>query len=265
MTTLNKPILAIIHGGGCRQIEAATGMLKAIDECGVTIDLYRGASAGAIAAALHASGLPGKRIEQLIRMTATERLFSRSTWNIIKLLIPGVKVDHIYETDGLYTFLLLNTSPLLLLQKVLVSVTSYPDYEPEMMPATVDTVLASAAIPEVFPPVSLDGKMYIDGGVLNNVPTVHISNIGDYEHIYILLCPQDSSDRAEPWTKIGRCLKAFDETMDREAQEVLDTWSGLDNVTILQPPPFPSSLLDWSENYGLIAHAYQYTKEALTN
>lgn len=265
MTRLNKPVLCIIQGGGCRQIEAATGMLKALDEQKVVIDQYRGASAGAIVAALHASGIPGGCMEGIIRMTPTDYLFSRSTWNTIKLFTPFVKCNHIYETDGLYSFLVLHVNAIMCLSKVMVSATRYPEYEPVILPGTAETVLASAAIPEVFPPIEVDGQLYVDGGVLNNVPTIHITNISEYEHIYILLCPEDSSEKSIPWTKIGRCIQAVDETMDREAEEIKDTWQSLDNVTILHPPPYPSSLLDWSEDFGLIAHAYQYAKEELTN
>lgn len=264
MKDVKKPILCIVHGGGCRQIEAACGMLKAIDESGVQIDCYRGASAGAIAAALHASGLPGSRIEALIRLTPVDYLFSRSFWTTVKLFTPFYKCNHIYETDGLYKFLVLNLNPIMCLQKVLVSVTRYPEYETELMPGTAETVLASAAIPEVFPPVEIENKLYVDGGVLNNVPTVKIAAINEYERIYILLCPQDISQKSTPWTKTGRALQAIDETMDREVEEVKETWSGLDNVTILQPKPYPSSLLAWSDGYGLIDHAYQYAKNELT-
>ncbi len=35
---------------------------------------------------------------------------------------------------------------------------------------TVDAVLASAAIPGVFPPVRVDGQWLVDGGVANNTP-----------------------------------------------------------------------------------------------
>jgi hypothetical protein len=37
---MHKPVLAIIHGGGCRQIENASGVLQALDEAGVVIDAY---------------------------------------------------------------------------------------------------------------------------------------------------------------------------------------------------------------------------------
>src|SRR5438309_317655 len=33
-----------------------------------------------------------------------------------------------------------------------------------------DALLASCALPAVFPPVEIDGERYIDGGVVNNVP-----------------------------------------------------------------------------------------------
>jgi NTE family protein len=260
---MDRPILCIIHGGGCRQIEAATGMLKALDEAEIVINQYRGASAGAIAAALHASGIPGSRMEAIIRLTPVNRLFQRSAWNMLKLFIPGVKCDHIYNTTGLYAFLFHWMDAVRCLRRVLVSVTSYPEYETELLPATAESVLASAAIPEVFPPIKINGKLFVDGGVLNNVPTVRIADIDAYAHIYILLCPQDSSQKSRPWTKIGRCLQAVDETMDREVEEIKETWSALNNVTILQPPPYPSSLLSWSAGFGLIKHAYKYAQTEL--
>lgn len=260
---MNKPTLCIIHGGGCRQIEAATGMLKALDAAAITIDQYRGASAGAIVAALHASGLSGNRMEAIIRLTPVDNLFERSIWNMLKLFIPGVKCDHLYNTDGLYAFLVLHMYASRCLLRVMVSATRYPEYEPMLLPATAESVLASAAIPEVFPPVDVDGQLYVDGGVLNNVPTIRIADIDAYAHIYILLCPQDSSRKPRPWTKIGRIFQAVDETMDREVEEVKETWSGLDNVTILQPPPFPSSLLSWSDDFALIKHAFKYAQDVL--
>ena len=41
----------------------------------------------------------------------------------------------------------------------------------------VDAVLASAAMPAIFPPVEIDGERYIDGGVVNNVPIQRLSLI----------------------------------------------------------------------------------------
>ena len=35
---MSNPVLAVIAGGGCRQIEAATGMLQALEAAGIRID-----------------------------------------------------------------------------------------------------------------------------------------------------------------------------------------------------------------------------------
>src|SRR4051812_25881229 len=49
----------------------------------------------------------------------------------------------------------------------------------------VDAVMASAAIPGVFPPIDWDGLMLVDGGVVNNTPITHALELGS-DHIYVL-------------------------------------------------------------------------------
>src|SRR2546421_465538 len=57
------------------------------------------------------------------------------------------------------------------------------DVRPDLIVGTsrgdaVDAVLASAAIPAVFPPVHIDGRDLIDGGVVNNTPLSHAVSLG---------------------------------------------------------------------------------------
>jgi NTE family protein len=51
----------------------------------------------------------------------------------------------------------------------------------------VEAVLASSAIPSIFPPVIIDGDMLVDGGVDNNVPISRAIEAG-CDRIYVLLC-----------------------------------------------------------------------------
>ncbi len=51
----------------------------------------------------------------------------------------------------------------------------------------VDAVLASSAIPSLFPPVSIDGDVLVDGGVVNNVPISRAIET-QCDRIYVLLC-----------------------------------------------------------------------------
>lgn len=49
----------------------------------------------------------------------------------------------------------------------------------------VDAVLASAAVPALFPPVAIDGEHYYDGGLVNSVPVDRAVELGATE-IYVL-------------------------------------------------------------------------------
>jgi len=259
-----KPILVVIQGGGCRQIECATGILQALDESGIHIDMYRGASAGAIVSCLHASGLTGSNIADLISKTPVSDLFSFSYLQAAKFIIPFVKVSNVYSTDGIEAFLNVNVNAYDSEKRTLVSVTRLRDYRSRMMRGNPLTAKASSAIPEVFPPVKINKELYVDGGVINNIPMPRIPDINKYEHIYILLCNHDTKQSKKSWTKIGRSLKAVNETTEREAHQVFEeAWDELDNVTVIQPPPFRSHLLEWTKNNALIFHAYSFTKELL--
>ena len=51
----------------------------------------------------------------------------------------------------------------------------------------VEAILASSAIPSIFPPVTIDGDLLVDGGVVNNVPISRAIEAG-CDRIYVLLC-----------------------------------------------------------------------------
>jgi NTE family protein len=53
--------------------------------------------------------------------------------------------------------------------------------------SAVEAILASSAIPSIFPPVIIDGDVLVDGGVVNNVPISRAMAAG-CTRIYVLLC-----------------------------------------------------------------------------
>jgi NTE family protein len=60
----------------------------------------------------------------------------------------------------------------------------------------VDSVVAAASIPGVFPPVAIGGRRLIDGGVVNNTPISHAVELGA-ERIYVLPTQDPSCCRAD--------------------------------------------------------------------
>jgi NTE family protein len=51
----------------------------------------------------------------------------------------------------------------------------------------LEAIMASSAIPSIFPPVVIDGDVLVDGGVVNNVPISRAIGAG-CTRIYVLLC-----------------------------------------------------------------------------
>ena len=49
----------------------------------------------------------------------------------------------------------------------------------------VEAILASAALPAVFPPMVIDGRRYLDGGVVNDVPVTRAVELGA-THLVVL-------------------------------------------------------------------------------
>lgn len=257
-----KPVLAVISGGGCRQIEVATGMLMALDEQGVKIDEYYGCSAGSIVSGLAASGLSGKAISALIKLKDIDDLLDPDYLEQVKNFIPFTTIDHLYDASGALSFLETHMTPEAK-NKCLVAVTRLRDNEPFMVKATPKTVLASMAIPEVISPVMIGSELFVDGGVRRLTPLPKIADFDKYSRIYIMFCNDPIKDW-KPLTRMGRGIKAFYSTSSREyiALKSLHLEERYP-VTILEIPPSDGGLLDWSKDNMLINFSYEHTVELL--
>lgn len=167
---------AFVLAGGGSLGAVQVGMLKALVERGVLPDFVVGASVGAINAAYFAGAPDRKGVADLGRIW--RRLRRRDVFPVAPLAgLFGLfsKRDHLVDPRGLrnllerhlpYAFLEEAQLPChVVATEVLegseVRLTSGP---------VVDALLASAAIPAVFPPVRLGGRYLVDGGVASNTP-----------------------------------------------------------------------------------------------
>lgn len=153
----------VLSGGGARGI-AHIGVLKAMEELGMSVSVMAGTSAGAIIAALFAAGMTPDHILEFIKSLEFFSLkrYARSkpgfvdTEKFYKHLAPCFKEDN-FRALGIKVYVtatnLLNGQPMVFNEGELIK-----------------PILASAAFPGVFTPVAIGGSHYIDGGVLNNFP-----------------------------------------------------------------------------------------------
>ena len=167
---------AFVFAGGGSLGAIQVGMLKALLAHGIQADLVVGASVGAINAACYA-GDPTPagvaRLEAIWRGLRRSDVFPAPTLRGLMTMIS--KRDHLIDPSSLRRLIqrhlpfqrleeaklpcLVVTTDLL--EGVEVRVASGP-----ALPA----LMASAAIPGVFPPIQLDGRYLIDGSVANHSP-----------------------------------------------------------------------------------------------
>lgn len=156
--------LGIALGGGGARGFAHLGILQALNEKGIKPDIIAGVSAGAIAGAFIASGYSPKEAFEVLK----------------KYNFTGISGLNIPKT-GLLSSAKMKSSLLkkLSTKKVedldiplIICVSNMLDGKPEYMTEgpLVDIVQASASIPILFSPVKLNGKLYSDGGIFDNVP-----------------------------------------------------------------------------------------------
>ena len=72
-----------------------------------------------------------------------------------------------------------------------------------------DAVLASAAVPGVYPPVEIDGEHFIDGGVVNSIPISRAVELGATE-IYVLHVGRIETPLKVPRTPLQVAVVAFE-------------------------------------------------------
>jgi len=118
-------------------------------------------------------------------------------------------------------------------------------------------ILASAALPIVFPPVSIDGKTFVDGGVVDNVPIARAVELGCRE-IYVLHVGLHGRPEAEIRRPIDAALQAY--WIARNSRFARDLASLPDDVEAIVLPPGQRPDIrfdDFSQTQELIEQGYE--------
>jgi NTE family protein len=163
----------VLSGGGARGI-SHIGVLKALDEIGLKIDRLSGTSAGSIVGSLYANGYAPDKILEIIVATSFFKSV-RPAWTMTGLL----SLDRI--KDVLVKYLPENSFEALKIPMTIAAtdiIQGKPDYfsSGELIPA----ILASCCVPAVFNPVHINGHVYVDGGLMDNLPARSIHDEVDF-------------------------------------------------------------------------------------
>lgn len=193
----------VLSGGGAKGF-AHIGVLRALEKAGVKIDYIGGTSMGAVVGGLYASGYNATQIDSIFYNTNFDELlqdyiprssksfYEKRNDEMYALSLPFHKLKigiPIALSKGMYNYNLLSK----LTHKVrnikdfsklpipfLCVATDIEKGEPVVLQSgyLAQAMLASSAFPSLFSPVEIDGKLLVDGGVVNNYPAEEVRKMG---------------------------------------------------------------------------------------
>jgi NTE family protein len=257
---------AFVLSGGASLGAVEAGMARALAHAGVRPDVLFGTSVGAVNCAFLA-GHPGPDGADLL--ADTWRTLRRDEVFPIepRKALLGVlgRRDHIVSNVSLQglierhlTFERLEDAPIPL-HVVATDVVTGGDRLFSSGDAA-KAVLASAAIPGVFPPVEIDGKRYMDGGVTANTPIAHAVASG-VDVVYVLPTGHACATNQAPRGALGMMLQAITVMIGR--QLVIDIERFRSRVELRVVPtlcPLDVMPIDFSHTDELLERAYDSTR-----
>lgn len=222
-------VALVLGGGGARGI-AHIGVLEEFEKAGIPFDVIIGCSAGSIVGALYADSLDVAYVKSLLDPVKCDTFLDISLWKgrygisqggaMAEVLDNFLEANYFEELK--FPFLCVATD---LWTGQLVTLGGG-----ELIPA----VRASAAIPLVYVPVNIHGRVFVDGGVVDPVP-VRVAKQLNADYI-IAVDLRGELDREFPTNLFGVAKRSADITL---------LWQGescIENADIIIRPMLSSDI-----------------------
>jgi NTE family protein len=171
-----KPVIALVLGSGAARGFAHIGVIKALEAQGIRPNIVLGSSAGSVIAALYASGYSGLELNRIALHLDEAALadwaypFAGRFWGLIK----GDALLNMVNREVQNKTIEQMPIPLGIIATELQTGQG-------VMFRRGDTglaVRASCAVPGVFQPAVIQGREYVDGGLVAPVPVRYASEMG---------------------------------------------------------------------------------------
>ncbi len=193
----------VLSGGGAKGF-AHIGVLKVLEEAGVKISYIGGTSMGAVVGGLYASGYTATQIDSIFRKInfnellndyiprSSKNFYEKRNEELYAFNLPFYKFKvgiPLALSKGMYNFNLLT--------RLTHNIRHIRDFSQLPIPflciaTDIETgeqvlldkgylpqaLVASSAFPTLFSPIEIDGKLLVDGGVLNNYPIEEVKKMG---------------------------------------------------------------------------------------
>lgn len=208
----------ILSGGGARGAYQA-GVLKFLKEMGWEPDLISGTSVGAINAVAIGCGLKIEEIITLWKMLDKKNVYRMSFGRLIQNFFLRKGYTPLFQTEPLKELLsrYLDIAKLRKSKKeIIISAVNILTSELKFFHNSeidIEHVLASSAIPILFPWQYIDGEPYWDGGVMANTPILPALEKGAKEIIVVLLSPVGGQKLPIPYTRMQALERVYEQSL----------------------------------------------------
>ncbi len=195
----SQPKTGLVLSGGAARGLAHIGVLKALEERGIRIDAIAGTSMGAVIGGLYASGYSTEELEKLALELDWQQVLSddpprqdvpfRRKQDDRDFLVKRKLSFRDDGSLGLPLGVIQGQNLALLLERLLVHTSDTRDFDRLPIPFRAvatdiandkkvifrsghlpQAIRASMSIPAVFAPVEIDGRLLVDGGMVDNIP-----------------------------------------------------------------------------------------------
>ena len=172
MNSLFNTKVGLALGGGGAKGVAHIGVLKALEDANIKVDYVAGTSVGAMVASMYAFNLGVETLSNIARDLSLAQI---TTFKLNKTgffsadPLKEILIEHLGDVkieDAAIPLSIIATD-LNTGEEVIFTQGS-----------VADAVCASASIPGVYIPVTLDGRTLVDGGIVRNVPVQPVKSMG---------------------------------------------------------------------------------------
>ncbi len=280
-----RPKVGLVLSGGAARGLAHIGVLKALEEQGVRIDAIAGTSMGAVVGGLYASGYSIEELEHLALTLDWQQALSDAP---PRKDVPFrrkqddrdflVKQKLSFRDDGslgLPLGVIQGQNLSLLLESKLAHTADIRDFDKLPIPFRAvatdiasgekvvfrrghlpQVVRASMSIPAVFAPVELDGRLLVDGGMVDNIPLDVVREMGvDLAIVVDIGTPLRS--RKQLATVVDVLNQSITLMTRRNSEEQLASL-GREDI-LVQPPLSAFGVTDFGRAQDMIDAGYRAT------
>jgi predicted acylesterase/phospholipase RssA/CRP-like cAMP-binding protein len=270
-----KSLGAVFSGGGARAL-AHFGVLQELRAAGLQIDRFAGVSLGSIMAAAGAAEFPTEDFREALHRTFVAQNPSRDFVLPAYSLIRGGKTRKLLARE--FGELRIEELPhrFFCLSCDLVG----REAVVHRLGPLVDAIYPSLAVPGVFPPRAVDGRVLVDGGVLDNLPVATMARTGEGPVIAVDVTGQmrtagrrQRRATARLHRPIRRMLTGNDAEIPRLSETIVRTVTvgSIDTVaaarlyasTVIAPRVDGVGLLEWKAFDRMIELGREAAREAL--